>query len=122
MEPTSLKLVLMAVIAGIVLGFFATNLAGFREERVEGDFARSSEEIARRIRSLKTQGPGAQVPAQVDVPEGCVLEFENGRVKARNGGAHSFDTGANLAEKSLEPGSYRLIIERTRDGIRITER
>ena len=109
----------MAVIAGIVLGFFATNYSNFKAEESEEDFLRSSEEIARKIKSIKTQGPGAQFPVEIEIPRTCILKFENEKVIAKTEETHSFDTEMILQGKSFGAGSHHLIIERSEDRIRI---
>ena len=111
----------MAVIAGIVLGFFAMNYSKFQEERSEEKFLRSSEEIAASIRSLKTQGSGAQTPVEIVVPDGCTLKFEGEKVRASNNGAHTFETGTDVSGGTLGPGSYDLILQKTDEGIQVKE-
>ncbi len=120
-EPTAMKLSVMVIIGGLVAGIFAINYSSYRESRKINEFIEDTEGLVKTIRSLKSQDPKTKIPLEIKIPKNFSLIFENTKVRVSGGYTRTFDAEIELSSRILCPGTYHLLLKRTRSGVRITE-
>jgi hypothetical protein len=119
----ALNYISYAVFAIIFIGIAFTVYAHYQQVSTEQDFLSRTGALADQIEDLALQDVGSSVNFSITVPSGCRLSFENNFVRAVVGSTtENFGTGnVTVSGQPLESGSFQLRLERSQEGVTISE-
>jgi hypothetical protein len=116
----ALKLLAGVIFATIFCGIFVVLFNTYHSQSAGAKLERDADQLAELIRNLKDMDPGSTMTFTIQVPQGCLLRFENTFVIISMGGEdRSFDTFVSLSGPSFSGGLVGLTLTRTSEGVEL---
>ena len=117
----ALKLLASVIFATIFCGIFVVLYTTYHSQSAEAKFERDADQLAGLIRTLKDRDPGSTMLFTIDVPQDCLLKFENTSVLISIGGGNrSYNTFVNLSGPSFSGEQVELTLRRTSEEVELS--
>jgi hypothetical protein len=117
----ALKLLAGVIFATIFCGIFVVLYTTYHSQSAEAKFERDADQLAGLIRTLKDRDPGSTMLFTIDVPQDCLLKFENTSVLISVGGENrTFNTFVNLSGPSFSDERVELTLLRTSEEVELS--